>query len=136
MHLQLLPVSLAAVIAWGQLAAATDSMHNMTLVEESNLRQDIADSFLACLNATNSTYRLYVNHGTTVVYTTKNRRIDFCGLDKGLLECLTTVSDTMDVATHMQRSHESDHKYILSIPATDVTFAWLMTRAREASMRV
>ncbi|KAJ5986583.1 hypothetical protein N7451_010948 [Penicillium sp. IBT 35674x] len=113
MHFQLLPVFLAAV-----------AVGNITLLAEEELRPDAARIFLSCLNASDVTYRLYVEDGAIIVFPPDNRVCDFDGIDECLEQCMMIISRTVVAA--VQDSIEPSYGYLNSIPATEATYTWLL----------
>ncbi|GLA50018.1 hypothetical protein AnigIFM63604_006032 [Aspergillus niger] len=107
-----------------QVIQATDVVRNVTMLGPTTLHQHVADGFLTCLNATEISYRLYVDDGTTTVIPLSNRTIDFTGIDERLLECMKMSADTMSVAAEDTVEYNENHAG--SMGAFQATYAWLV----------
>ncbi|KAJ5805908.1 uncharacterized protein N7503_003510 [Penicillium pulvis] len=126
MHFQLLPVFLAAVAIWSQVATAAVLSRNITFFEESELLPGAAHIFLSCLNASDVTYRLYVEDGAIIVFPSDKRMCDFDGIDEWLEQCMMITSST--VVAMVQDSIKPSYGYLNSIPAIEATYAWLLEK--------
>lgn len=124
MQFRFLPAFLTAMAVWSQVATAVTLSRNITVFEESKLGPDAAHIFLSCLNASDVTYRLYVEDGAITVFPPDNRICDFDGIDEWLEQCMMIVSRMVVAA--VQDSIEPSYGYLNSIPATEATYAWLL----------
>ncbi|PYI07353.1 hypothetical protein BO78DRAFT_282926, partial [Aspergillus sclerotiicarbonarius CBS 121057] len=102
---------------------------NITILGPGDLHQEVADTFLACVNATGIDYRLYVDSGMTILLPPSNRTIDGDGVDAPLLECMMRTSDTMNVAA--EDTTEFDEKQASSVRVALVTYDWLVEQEAQ-----
>lgn len=111
---------LSLIAALVQFTAAA----NITILGPGDLHQDVADSFLFCLNATGIYYRLYIDTGITIVLPPNNRGIDTGEDDEFLLQCMKMACDTMSIAAEDMNEDNADH--MNSVYASLVTYDWLV----------
>ncbi|RHZ57687.1 uncharacterized protein CDV56_107091 [Aspergillus thermomutatus] len=114
----------AAASAWIQAVEATDAVRNITVLGPTALHQHTADNFLTCLNATEISYRLYVDEGIATVLPPGNRTIDFSGVDERLLECMKMSTDKVSIAAEDTTEYNENHAS--SVHTVQVTYAWLV----------
>ncbi|KAJ5673274.1 hypothetical protein N7507_002401 [Penicillium longicatenatum] len=120
---------LAVTPLCAQAAAVLDQAHNITVRGPTDLNQDVANTFLSCLNATEVQYRLYVEESVTVVHPTVNRTIDFEGADERLRGCMSLTTQNMSIAAEDGTGSDTDG--IDSIHASRATFPWLVSQGAQ-----
>lgn len=128
MQLKAWPAILAIAPICIQAAAVVDQAQNMTVRGRTDLSQDVANTFLSCLNATEVQYRLYVDEGITVVRPVVNRTIDFDGTDERLRGCMMLTTRNMSIAAEDATSSGEGGN---GIHASRATFPWLVSQGAQ-----
>lgn len=117
-----------AMSLWLHLVSATEAQ-NIRVLGRTELRQNVSDLFLDCLNITQTSYRLYVDEGMTIILPPENRTMDYEGADELLMECMMFFSDKMSLAAEDAIGFNSQH--LNSIAATDASHAWFVARGAQ-----
>ncbi|RAH42631.1 uncharacterized protein BO95DRAFT_233985 [Aspergillus brunneoviolaceus CBS 621.78] len=123
---------------WTALLTGAAALHgamaqNITVYGAAELPAGATETFLTCLSSLETSYRVYVDSGMTVILPPgSNQIITLDGADSGLYDCLT-VSEVM---TGMQLAVEDTVKTDAnqeenSIPASAATYAWLLAQGAQ-----
>ncbi|OJJ95125.1 hypothetical protein ASPACDRAFT_1892016 [Aspergillus aculeatus ATCC 16872] len=123
---------------WTALLTGAAAVHgalaqNITVYGAGELPEGATETFLACLTSLETSYRVYVDSGMTVILPPgSNQTITLDGADSGLYDCLTisevmtgmqlAVEDTVDADASQEEN---------SIAASAVTYAWLLAQGAQ-----
>ncbi|PYH84672.1 hypothetical protein BO82DRAFT_399500 [Aspergillus uvarum CBS 121591] len=117
----------------GACAVHGATAQNVTVYGPGELPEGTTETFLACLTSLETSYRVYVDAGVTVILPPgSNQTITLDGADSGLYDCLTisevmtglqvAVEDTVEADTNQEEN---------SLSVRAVTYAWLLAKGAQ-----
>ncbi|KAJ5637352.1 hypothetical protein N7490_007231 [Penicillium lividum] len=131
------PFLLTGVSLCIQSIEAAYTTHNLTIHGSTTLREDVANEFLGCLNATKVPFQLYVDGGWIIVLPPKNfdrSTIDFDDPEDRLDVCMMLSSSNMAIASEHPSGDTEEQVGIVS--AADVTHSWLVDQGVKGRRQI
>ncbi|RAH64637.1 uncharacterized protein BO66DRAFT_232731 [Aspergillus aculeatinus CBS 121060] len=123
---------------WTALLTGAAAVHgamaqNITVYGAAELPAGATETFLTCLSSLETSYRVYVDSGMTVILPPgSNQTITLDGADSGLYDCLTISEVMTGMQLAVEDTVEADaNQEENSIPTSAATYAWLLAQGAQ-----